>query len=318
MTQLEYLGFNITPFGNEAKPEYLKSLTEYAKPMTKRQLQGFVGTCNWLHEYVPNLAIIMAPLTDLLAGKRSFRWTTEAEQAFDDTKNLFKNPLVLSRPRPDLPYFVQTDACARGMEAVLFQQEPGKSRRIISHASAKFSPTEAKYHCNKQECLAIIWAIKRFRQYLQDQPFTLHTDSKVLTWLERFKDTRDKLTRWSLLLQEFSFTIEHCPGKDNELPDALSRNPQDNEHEELDDQERMMIPVIAEQAHDDDTPVAFIINEVHLDDDIRIAQQSDPQLNKLARRYLDVIRRSEIKPKDRNLVKRKKRRQWSTMAAGQL
>ena len=101
MTQLEYLGFNITPSGNKAKPEYLKSLTEYAKSMTKCQLQGFIGACNWLHEYVPNLAIIMAPLTDLLAGKRSIRWTTKAEQAFDDTKSVFKNPLVLSRPRPD-------------------------------------------------------------------------------------------------------------------------------------------------------------------------------------------------------------------------
>ena len=180
------------------------------------------------------------------------------------------------------------------MGAVLFQQEPGKERRIISNASAKFSPTGAKYHCKEQECLAIIWAIKRFRQYLEDQPFTLCTDSKVLTWLERFKDTRDKLARWSLLLQEFSFTIEHCPVKDNELPDALSRNTQDNQHEELDDQEHMMVPVIAEQAHDDITPVAFIVNEVHLDEDIRIAQQSDPQLHKLARRYLDVVHNTFI------------------------
>ena len=304
MTHLEYLDFNITPSGNEAKPEYLRSLREYTKLTTKRQLQGFVGACNWLHEYVPHLAITMAPLTDLLAGKRSFRWAMEAEQAFLDTKDLFKNPLILSRPRPDLPYFVQTDAYARVMEVVLFQQEPGKNRRIISHASAKFSPTEAKYHCNEQECLAIIWAIKRFRQYLEDQPFTLRTDSKGLTWLERFKDKRDKLARWSLLLQEFSFRIEHCPRKNNELPDALSRHPQDNVHVELDDQERMMVPEGAEQAQGDDTPDVYLVTEGGLDEDIRMAQQSDPQLNKLARRYLDVVRRSELKPKDQNLVKR--------------
>lgn len=47
--------------------------------------------------------------------------------------------------------------------------------------------------------------------------------------------------RWSLLLQEFTFDIEHCPGRLNELPDLLSRNPK-GEHKELDDVERL-VPV---------------------------------------------------------------------------
>ncbi|KAJ1671884.1 hypothetical protein EV182_007392, partial [Spiromyces aspiralis] len=31
------------------------------------------------------------------------------------------------------------------------------------------------------------------------------------------------LIRWYLTLQEYNFTIEHCPGIDNILPDVLSR-----------------------------------------------------------------------------------------------
>ncbi|CAB0033479.1 unnamed protein product [Trichogramma brassicae] len=100
------------------------------------------------------------------------------------------------------------------MGAVLFQQQPeGEGRRIIAYASAKFSVTEEKYHCNEQECLAVVWAIKRFRPYLEDRPFILRTDSRTVTWLNRFKGTRDKLMRWALLLQEFQFTLEHCPGR---------------------------------------------------------------------------------------------------------
>lgn len=39
------------------------------------------------------------------------------------------------------------------------------------------------------------------------------------------KDDRAKLTRWALLLQEYEFEIIHIPGKRNQLPDFLSRNP---------------------------------------------------------------------------------------------
>ena len=73
----------------------------------------------------------------------------------------------------------------------------------------------------KQECLAIIWAINCYHPYLEDKRFTLRTENKTLTWLINQKDTRAKLTRWHLLSSEYSFDIEHCPGKDNELPELL-------------------------------------------------------------------------------------------------
>ena len=69
------------------------------------------------------------------------------------------------------------------------------------------------------------------------QGSTIRTDSRKLTWLDRFKGTRDKLTRWALLLQEFSFKVEHCPRKQNELADNLSRNPVEEIHDFLQDQD---------------------------------------------------------------------------------
>ena len=134
-------------------------------------------------------------------------------------------PLTLDRPDSALPFIWQTDASAQGMGAILMQESAGNQRRIISYSSAKFTLAESRYHCNEQECLTVIWAIKRYRPYLEDRHFTLRTDSTALTWLRRIKDSRSKLARWACLLDELSFTIEHCPGKNNELADALSRHP---------------------------------------------------------------------------------------------
>ena len=120
---------------------------------------------------------------------------------------------------------MQTDACATGIGAVLYQIGDKGERRIISHASAKFTKTERRYHSNEQECLAVIWALRKFRHYLEDGKFTLKTDNRALTWLNNIKDGKGKLHRWAMYLKSFNFDVIHVAGKENELPDALSRDP---------------------------------------------------------------------------------------------
>ncbi|CAB0032516.1 unnamed protein product [Trichogramma brassicae] len=244
--------------------------------LTKKQLLAFLGTCNWLQEYVPRLATTLAPLTDLLREKRGLRWTGPAQRAFEEVKTALNHPLRLARPLKNEKYILQTDASSRGMGAVLFQQPEGEGRRIIAYASAKFSVTEEKYHCNEQECLAVVWAIKRFRPYLEDRPFILRTDSRTVTWLNRFKGTRDKLMRWALLLQEFQFTLEHCPGRHNELPDHLSRNPCEETPEDLGDTERILPPTPKVVEEEEQGPCIGQAATVDLRDMIHDAQRNDP------------------------------------------
>lgn len=61
-------------------------------------------------------------------------------------------------------------------------------------------------------------------------------------WLDKQKDSRAKLTRWSLLLQEFSFTVEHCPYTQNEFADFLSQFPDPAQHRQPVSEERMFVP----------------------------------------------------------------------------
>ncbi|KAK9680444.1 RNase H-like domain found in reverse transcriptase [Popillia japonica] len=86
--------------------------------------------------------------------------TLEAEKAFSAIKEIASKPLFLHRPHPQYPYILQTDASAIGGAAVLYQEVQGE-RRIVSYASVRFNRTEQRYHINEQECLAVVWAIKR-------------------------------------------------------------------------------------------------------------------------------------------------------------
>ena len=222
---LEFLGHQLTSEGNRAKPEHVRAIINFPVPKNRKELRQFNGTCEWLREFIPRFSQIAAPLTALLSSKHTWRWTDESQRAFDTLKHAFSQPLELCRPDPSKPFVLQTDACATGIGAVLYQLGDDGERRIISHASAKFTKTEKRYHSNEQECLTVIWALRKFRHYLEDGKFTLKTDNRVLTWLNNIKDGKGKLHRWAIYLRSFNFDVIHVAGKHNELPDALSRDP---------------------------------------------------------------------------------------------
>lgn len=242
-TTLDFLGFEVD--GDLVKPQqkHLDQVRGFPTPRTRKQLQAFLGTCGWLREHVPRYRDITAPLTEMLKGSAGkLKWGPKEEQAFCATKEAIAQSKPLARPDFDKPFCLQTDASQTGMAAVLFQMDQENKRHIISYASAKFKPAERRWHVNEQECLALVWSISHFRAYLEEKPFSVKTDSRCLTWLHRFKDSRAKLTRWALLLQEFAFTIEHVRGRDNQLPDLLSRMPEDLKYEAEPDDKRLLPP----------------------------------------------------------------------------
>lgn len=241
-TELDYLGHHIRGDVVEPQNKHKIDIKNFAIPNSKKQVQSFIGLCNWLREYIPNLAELAAPLTDLLKNKRNFKWGEIETKAFNNIKLAIENCHPLHRPNFELPFCVQTDSSSIGMSAMLYQEVNG-SRHIIEYASAKFNNTVKNYHINEQECLAIIWALQIFGAYVQCSKFVLRTDSKALTWLSKFKDTRAKLTRWALQLQEYNFDIEHIPGRSNEFCDYLSRNPEENiKFSEVPDNDRLIPP----------------------------------------------------------------------------
>ena len=138
---MEYLGHIVTSDENQAQPEHVQAILEAKPSRTRKEFRTFHGVCGWLREYIPHFAIIAAPLRHLLAVNKPYKWTTAAEESFLKIKELMKQPLELSRPNTQLPFILQTDASAKGMEAVLHQEDKERKKHINSYANAKFSPT---------------------------------------------------------------------------------------------------------------------------------------------------------------------------------
>ena len=77
---------------------------------------------------------------------------------------------------------------------------------------------------SEKEGLAVLSAIEKFRPYIEGMHFVVLTDASALTYIMngRWK-TSSRLSRWSIDLQGYDLEIRHRRGRDNIIPDALSR-----------------------------------------------------------------------------------------------
>ena len=70
-------------------------------PKTLRQTRAFCSMVNFLSSFLPNLHRLLIPIYDLQKKAKMFKWTEEAEKAFNEIKKLLINPPVLKAPTPD-------------------------------------------------------------------------------------------------------------------------------------------------------------------------------------------------------------------------
>lgn len=80
--------------------------------------------------------------------------------------------------------------------------------------------TETDYVKTELEALAVVWALKRFRDLVYGYPVNVLTDH--VSGVELFRD-RDKLPRWCLK-EGFNPTFEYLEGKSDTTVDALPQN----------------------------------------------------------------------------------------------
>jgi len=97
---------------------------------------------------------------------------------------------------------------------------------VIAYASRTLNPAERNYSATELECLAVVWGIRRMRDYLEGYHFTVLTDHQSLRWLQRLEAPTGRLGRWFFELQQYDFEIQYRRGSQNQVADALSRTPQ--------------------------------------------------------------------------------------------
>lgn len=233
--KLKYLGHIVDENGISTDPEKVQSIVDFPTPKSAKGVRSFLGLASWYRKFVPDFARISAPLTKLLKKHSKEVWGEAQTNAFNILKEKLTSAPILTCPDFSKTFLLQVDASNEGLGAALSQQSDNQES-VIAFASRLLSDSEKKFSTTEKECLALVWATRKFRPYLEGYRFTAITDHQALKWLMSLDKPSGRLARWILELQQLDFDIQYRKGAMHKVPDALSRYPTCTDTDRIEDE----------------------------------------------------------------------------------
>lgn len=225
--QLKYLGYVVDEYGLRTDPDKVKAIVDFPTPRCRKDVKSFLGTASYYRRFIKNFSQIAGPLNALTTTRKGappFVWSTAADKAFHELKRALSSAPVLACPNFSLPFTVHCDASSFGVGGTLTQEINGEEHPV-AYCSRSLSSAERNYSATEREALAVVFVVEHFRPYLEGgEQFKIITDHASLKWFLNLKNPSGRLERWGCRLSPYNFVIEHRRGKDNVVPDALSRS----------------------------------------------------------------------------------------------
>ncbi|XP_070005062.1 uncharacterized protein [Nicotiana sylvestris] len=125
---------------------------------------------------------------------------------------------IITAPNWIVLFELMCDASDIALGAILGQCI-NKIFNSVYYASKTMNSSQVKYTIMEKDLLAIVFAIEKFRPYLMGAKVIVHTYHAALHYITSKKDSKARLMRWVLLLQEFDIDIHDRKGNENQLAD---------------------------------------------------------------------------------------------------
>ncbi|CAF4680750.1 unnamed protein product, partial [Rotaria sp. Silwood2] len=238
--EIDFLSHTINEHLIKPNGDKIKAIIDLPTPQTLKEANEFLGKINWYRKFIPNFAVIAAPLHKVTNKTKShrheFTWGPNQQKAFEEFKRILtSSPLFLEYPDPSTPFILTTDASDVGIGGILRQDTP-RGTKINYFKSRVLGDTERKYDTFEKEALAIYWCITELRPYLGDSNFLIETDHKPLENFHLKQINNKRVMNWLFKLQDMLpqiIAVKYRKGANNTAADYISRHFPSNQTENI-------------------------------------------------------------------------------------
>ena len=224
---VDYLGHRISPEGIRPTEERVQGILAASTPVNKSELKSFLGLMTYNAKFLPGLSSVLHPLYKLTRKDVKWSWSRVHDVAVQQAKELVCKATTLVHYDVNKPIKLYCDASSVGVGACLMHVQDGQERPI-AYASRTLTQAETMYAQIEREALAIIFAVRKFHQYLVGREFQLVTDHRPLCKIFGHDQgvpllAAARMQRWALILSAYQYTIQYVPGELNSCADCMSR-----------------------------------------------------------------------------------------------
>ena len=222
--EVEFLGHIVSSEGIKTDPHKLEDITSWPTPTNIKEVQSFIGFCNYYRRFIKDFSKIARPIHHLTKKDVEFVWNDDCQAAFLKLKELLVSAPVLAYPNQDKPFIVECDASNFAIGGVLSQYGEDDLLHPVYFYSKSLSKAEINYSITEKELLAIKTAFVEWRHLLLGSKFQtqVYSDHRNLLFASKPQLLTQRQARWQEFLSAFDFTIIYRPGKSNGKADQLS------------------------------------------------------------------------------------------------
>ena len=92
---IKFLGYIFSAGKITPNPDLASKIANASRPSSLKELESFLGLANFYGRFIPNFAVICAPLYELKSSKLDFEWSESCQSAFETLKNHLVSEPVL-------------------------------------------------------------------------------------------------------------------------------------------------------------------------------------------------------------------------------
>jgi hypothetical protein len=212
VTKGKLLGHVVSNSGISIDPERIAAILNLPAPTSKKEVQAFIGIINFVRRFVPDFALMVKPIHNLLKKYHSFSWTYEVENTFLRIKKGISFALVLAKSDFEKKIIIYTNATEEAVYVIFLQCDDQNNEKHVAYMSQSLLDDEFKYSYIEKHAFVLVKAIEKFHHFIIGKHTQIKVPLPVIKFFISQTYISGKLERWLAKIQDHDF-IQFCKKK---------------------------------------------------------------------------------------------------------